>query len=676
MLHNNNLRNITTEQFLDDIHGPDAHIYFNVGNKTWKNKPQTYQEAKSKLHYLNTHHNNDICYIVNAGGSKDHEINQINAVFADWDCGKDEHNRYFPLSVVSEQKLIFLNSLNSLPLCPSYIIDTRNGYQIYWLVQSGMSVQQFVSLQKQIVYYLKSDPEIVNPARVMRLPGYNWVKPEKNCPIYPVHIIVYNNCRYTFSHLSSSFPTVSEQAYSAYREEVRSRGSSSISAQNNSFSYYKDNTRSIYLGTFPQDTSQQVKLQSLGQVITYLKQINPISYLDSENTNHSTLKKAICCPFHEDDIPSAHIYRHTDNFYYLKCHGKSCNYGPATLIDIVKKQEECSTQQAIAHLMSHYKIEIDESWKKETEKIMNENINIIENITQYRGKYPNLYGCLNRIRKDLISKLKFCREHISLLSATGEPMFICSLSQYERIRTGWSRDGDIGRQNERIDRYCLLGLMRKLPDEEINNALLHNTYDLRARLQGVAAGRSRKKTNMPRTQYYSIPAYHDEVLRQADTIAAQLKELGIRMNAISRDVIMEVFGQNKARDIYPQAKFNGLSKSGKTIKEKIEAILMQMIKQQGYCRIGDVVKKIQEEYDWKQVTDRRVKKYVPGLMTKHHLQEVYANKKIREQYNIDSPGSPKVIMKKTDGAVVPEGSKSSKNAPPVPDHKTSNGFSR
>ena len=107
---------ISTEQFLQDIHGPDALIYFNVGNQTWKNKPQTYQTAKPKLKYLNTHHNKDICYIVNSGGTKDHQISRINAVFSDWDCGKDNQNQYFPLHVVSERKSIFLKQLNSFPL--------------------------------------------------------------------------------------------------------------------------------------------------------------------------------------------------------------------------------------------------------------------------------------------------------------------------------------------------------------------------------------------------------------------------------------------------------------------------------------------------------------------------------------------------------------------------------
>ena len=85
----NKLNNLSTEQFLNDIHGQNKIIYFQVGSKTWKNSPYTYPEVKSKLKWLNNHKKKDICFIVNTGGTRNSQISKINAVFADWDCGKD-----------------------------------------------------------------------------------------------------------------------------------------------------------------------------------------------------------------------------------------------------------------------------------------------------------------------------------------------------------------------------------------------------------------------------------------------------------------------------------------------------------------------------------------------------------------------------------------------------------
>ena len=46
------IQTVTTSQFIEAIHGSNAEIYFNVDRKTWKNKPQTYAEAESKLKWL------------------------------------------------------------------------------------------------------------------------------------------------------------------------------------------------------------------------------------------------------------------------------------------------------------------------------------------------------------------------------------------------------------------------------------------------------------------------------------------------------------------------------------------------------------------------------------------------------------------------------------------------
>jgi hypothetical protein len=114
---------ITTEEFLNEIHGKEALIYFNVGNKTWTKKPQTYSEAQKKLKWLNQYKNKDVCYIVNSGGSKNCDINRINASFLDWDSGKDPDGNYFSLDIVADKKTEFLSVLQLSPLVPSFVVE-------------------------------------------------------------------------------------------------------------------------------------------------------------------------------------------------------------------------------------------------------------------------------------------------------------------------------------------------------------------------------------------------------------------------------------------------------------------------------------------------------------------------------------------------------------------------
>lgn len=654
---------ISTEEFLNAIHGENSLIYFNVGSKTWSNKLQTYAAAKSKLQWLNEHKQQDICFIVNAGGTKNSQIITINAAFGDWDCGKDENGNYFPIEIVKEKKDEFLQKIQQFPLKPTYIVETRNGYQIYWLLYSGTTAAQFISLQKKLACYFQSDPAVINPARVMRLPGYNWIKAHTHCPPFYVYITAYNNCRYYHSDLFSLFSSVSDSDYEEYKKQVttQSRKPERKSAHNNNDSYYKDRTCSIYVGTSPQDSLQEVVVGSMTEAIEYIKRRSPAKYLQIETQEDNNI--TLPCPFHEDTTPSAHLYKYEeDQYYYLKCHSSVCNYGPATILDVVMKQKDCDCKAAIDIMIEYYHIKIDNSWKKEQERIVTENITIIDHIADYQEKYPNLYKCINRIKTDLLSKLKFAQEHITFQSYRGEYLFVCSLREFEKIRSnGCHVEGDPGRQNERVDRYCLLGLLRKLPDDEIPELLLNNAKEQRRILQQQSKV-DKEVVNMPRTQFYSIPAYTEVILSQADKIAKILYDKGIRMNAISRDVIYDIFGKEKTQEIYPQIHTKETSKNGNHFKNKVETILVADMENKGYSSVGHILDEIRKEYNWKSVTDRRVKKYIPGLLVKHNVVEVVTNKNLKGQYGIASKGYPRIIVKCpgiTDnvGVVPPDASK-------------------
>jgi len=198
---------------------------------------------------------------------------------------------------------------------------------------------------------------------------------------------------------------------------------------------------------------------------------------------------------------------------------------------------------------------------------------------------------------------------------------------------------DIGRQNERVDRYCLLGLMRKLPDNEITSGILFNAYENRKKIQ-----KTRNIKNMSRTQIYSFPEYNEGLLVEANRIAEQIKVRGIRMNSISWDVIFEIFGENKAKNMYPQRQFSGLTKSGESFKERVESILLENIGSGGYSRVSAIVDRLKQNFNWSRVTDRRVKKYIPKLLIKHSLEEIHSNKVLKEKLGIKGAGYPSVIV--------------------------------
>ena len=100
----NKTTQITTEQFLEELFGStEDNIFFNVDRKTWKNKPQTYLQAKPKLKSRNEN-NDDIYFIPNSGGTKNVQITHINSSFIDWDVGRDTNKKYYHLDIVKQKK--------------------------------------------------------------------------------------------------------------------------------------------------------------------------------------------------------------------------------------------------------------------------------------------------------------------------------------------------------------------------------------------------------------------------------------------------------------------------------------------------------------------------------------------------------------------------------------------
>jgi hypothetical protein len=86
--------------------------------------------------------------------------------------------------------------------------------------------------------------------------------------------------------------------------------------------------------------------------------------------------------------------------------------------------------------------------------------------------------------------------------------------------------------------------------------------------------------------------------------------------------------------------------SGKRFQDQVESILLEEISARGYSKVIDIVNHLKDKYDWGKVTDRRVKKYIPGLMVKHRLEEVYCDKELKEQLKIDGKGYPRVIIRR------------------------------
>lgn len=113
----------------------------------------------------------DAYFYVN-GGRKQYAISRIRACFVDMDAGRDDQGRYFKPSIVMQKKKEFLNQINNFPVKPSWVVDTRNGYQCYWILNPNTNSPHktyWSGIQKKLVNHFCGDARAIKINQIYRI---------------------------------------------------------------------------------------------------------------------------------------------------------------------------------------------------------------------------------------------------------------------------------------------------------------------------------------------------------------------------------------------------------------------------------------------------------------------------------------------------------------------------
>jgi len=117
----------------------------------------------------------DAYFYVN-GGRKQYAISRVRACFVDMDAGRDDNGSYFKPSIVMQKKKEFLAKINNFPVKPSWVVDTRNGYQCYWILDHNANSPHktyWNGIQKKLVNYFEGDARAIKINQIYRIP-YTW----------------------------------------------------------------------------------------------------------------------------------------------------------------------------------------------------------------------------------------------------------------------------------------------------------------------------------------------------------------------------------------------------------------------------------------------------------------------------------------------------------------------
>jgi hypothetical protein len=163
-------------KFLDSFKQNNIFVY--NGNPRKKISSMSHTDRLTEAMNANNSNGSDVYFYVN-GARKLFEINQFTCCFCDMDAGRDNEGKYFKPSVVVQHKKRFLDKINNFPVKPSWVIDTRNGYQCYWIFDDhsrqlvGKNKTYWNGLQKKLVNYFGGDPRAIKANQIYRVP-YTW----------------------------------------------------------------------------------------------------------------------------------------------------------------------------------------------------------------------------------------------------------------------------------------------------------------------------------------------------------------------------------------------------------------------------------------------------------------------------------------------------------------------
>ena len=159
------------------------HIFCYNNNPRKKLSGMNHTTRIDELLTNNTGNNSDAYFYVNGSRKKD-DINVVRACYIDLDAGRDASGHYFAPKIVQQKKEYFLKQINSFAVQPTWVLDTRNGYQVYWVLNEhdhkiGLTRNKkyWNGIQKKLANYFNADIRAMKINQIFRVPFTWWRKP-------------------------------------------------------------------------------------------------------------------------------------------------------------------------------------------------------------------------------------------------------------------------------------------------------------------------------------------------------------------------------------------------------------------------------------------------------------------------------------------------------------------
>lgn len=90
------------------------------------------------------------------------------------------------------------------PVAPSFVVETRNSYHVYFMADGTATVERFEEIQRRLIAFFDADKACKDITRVLRIPGFYHNKQEP----YMVRVVANTGYKHSEQTMLDSFPAV------------------------------------------------------------------------------------------------------------------------------------------------------------------------------------------------------------------------------------------------------------------------------------------------------------------------------------------------------------------------------------------------------------------------------------------------------------------------------------
>ncbi|QHE62220.1 hypothetical protein FHE72_15250 [Rossellomorea vietnamensis] len=269
------------------------------------------------------------------------------------------------------------------------------------------------------------------------------------------------------------------------------------------------------------------------------------------------------------------------------------------------------------------------------------NLEQLSNEEQLEKKYPFLNRLIKRRVHFLNTLIEYSREKIvsPLARKEGNYYFFASsrylASKYFSSYNTWNRN---------ISIFCTLGLLNKVKTD-------NRMTERRATRETKTLAKAMKieYTKLNPINFYTIPNYSVELLKEADRRAKVLIDNNFRTNGFSKFYLIKVFGQDFANSVFHDERY--ISEYSQYVQTQIEKFIFKDIKRHGYTTKDRTLRYVQINYSllqpWeygfnkekqnkKAILSREFDRSISEIKGKYSLEYKKANKELKEKFKLDS----------------------------------------